>query len=80
MPRKEGSLNRSRGMTTGCQIRRKVDSQLKVRPCFCRSGFAQAGRSLSDRLTHACTPEWRFGTQACPFKVDSVKGSTDKEV
>jgi hypothetical protein len=25
----------------------------KVRPCLCRSGFAQAGRSLSERLAHA---------------------------
>ena len=24
----------------------------KVRPCLRRSGYAQAGRSLSDRLTH----------------------------
>ena len=26
---------------------------LKGRPCLGRSGFAQAGRSLSDRLAHA---------------------------
>jgi len=27
--------------------------RLDVRPCLRRSGFAQAGRSLSDRVTHA---------------------------
>jgi hypothetical protein len=26
-----------------------------------------AFRSLAERLTHACTPKWRFGTQARLF-------------
>jgi hypothetical protein len=26
-----------------------------------------AFRSLEERFAHACTPEWRFGTQAWPF-------------
>jgi len=26
-----------------------------------------AFRSLGEWFTHACTPKWRFGTQAWPF-------------
>jgi hypothetical protein len=36
-----------------------------------------AFRSLEGRFAHACTPEWRFSTQACPvcnWRVDSPQG------
>ena len=32
----------------------EVVVQEKVCPCLCRSGIAQAGRTLSERLAHAC--------------------------
>jgi len=41
---------------TESELRKVLETQVltrsKARPCLRRSGFAQAGRSFSDRLTH----------------------------